>query len=139
MSLDAGRAPKSRILARWSVIFAVNGALLLVVGVSTVRETYREWRVDQEIRNMQSQIETLEGKKLAFADLIKRMESEDALDREARTRLGLRKPDERVIILRGAGADSWQDDSLAPTESAADSEPKSNPERWFSHFFPMTR
>ncbi len=127
--------PTRRPWAKWSVVIAANGALLLVVGVSTVRETYREWRVDQEINEMQAQIESLEGRKVALSDLVRRMESEEALDREARTRLGLRKPGERVIILRGGSADSWTETSVAPSPSIAQT--RSNPELWLRHFFPL--
>lgn len=126
-------------IARWSVLLAANGALLFVVGISTIRESYREWKVDQDINQIQSQIERLEGKKLELTDLIKRMESDDTLDREARTRLGLRKPGERVIILRGADgeATSWQDSAFqAPLDQAAPP-PQSNPERWLRYFFPI--
>lgn len=126
-------------LARWSVLLAANGALLFVVGISTVRETYREWQVDQDINKIQTQIGTLEGKKLEFVDLIQRMESNDALDREARTRLGLRKPGERVIILRGADGEStsWQESAFQAPSDQPVSAPQSNPERWLQYFFPL--
>lgn len=126
---------KKRV-ARWSLVFAANGALLLVVGVSTVRETYREWKVDQEIHQMQSQIEQLEGRKLALTELVSRMESPDVLDREARTRLGLKKPGERVIILRGADQEleSWQEYALSDPETPEAADTSTNPERWLKYF-----
>jgi len=131
-----GAMKKKRVI-RWSLIFAANGALLLVVGVSTIRETYREWKVDQEINQMQAQVEQLEGRKLALTDLVSRMDSPDALDREARTRLGLKKPGERVIILRGADQElkSWQEYGLGGTAAATEDTTTSNPERWFNYFF----
>ncbi len=127
---------KKKRIARWSLIFAANGALLLVVGVSTVRETYREWKVDQEIHQMQAQIEQLEGRKLALTELVSRMDSPEALDREARTRLGLKKPGERVIILRGADQEleSWQEYGLGTPEAEAEDSLASNPERWLKYF-----
>jgi cell division protein FtsB len=125
-------------IARWPLLVAASGALFLVVGISTVRETYREWQVDQEIRQMQAQIERYEGRKLSLVELLSRLDSQDALDKEARTRLGLRKPGERVIILQGADGvqASWQDD--LQTEQANQNAPdmRSNPVRWFDYFFP---
>lgn len=136
--MNAVRGQTRRPWARWSVAIAANGALLMVVGVSTVRETYREWKVDQEINHMQTEIESLEGRKLALSELVRRMESEDAIDREARTRLGLRKPGERVIILRGeGGSESWQESMKIVPPEAAPATTKSNPERWFRYFFPI--
>lgn len=136
--MNALRGQTRRAWARWSIVIAANGALFLVVGVSTVRESYREWKVDQEIRHMQSQIESLEGRKLALGELVRRMESDDAIDREARTRLGLRKPGERVIILQGEGGlGTWQE-SVKTAESVPEASTlKTNPERWLRYFFPL--
>lgn len=126
--------------ARWPLVVAGSGALFLFVGVSTVRESYREWKVDQEIRQMQAEIERLEGRKLSLAELIARLDSPEAIDKEARTRLGLRKPGERVIILRGAdGPSDWKGDlapdaALTPEQSAKAERP--NPKRWLDYFFP---
>ncbi len=127
---------KKKRVARWSLIFAANGALLLIVGVSTMRETYREWKVDQEIHQMQTQIEQLEGRKLALTDLVSRMDSPETLDREARTRLGLKKPGERVIILRGADQEieSWQEFGFGEDKVQVSDVPSSNPERWLKYF-----
>ncbi len=141
MSRDSRFAPRQarRLKLRWPLVFAASGALFLVAGVSTVRESYREWKVDQEIRQMQAEIERLEGRKLTLAELIRRLDSPDAMDKEARTRLGLRKPGERVIILRGAeDPATWQDEAApAPEENAGETaKPRTNPERWLEYFFP---
>jgi len=101
-----------------------------------MRETYREWKVDQEIHQMQTQIEQLEGRKLALTDLVSRMDSPETLDREARTRLGLKKPGERVIILRGADQEieSWQEFGFGEDKVQVSDVPSSNPERWLKYF-----
>ncbi|MCK9361044.1 septum formation initiator family protein [Patescibacteria group bacterium] len=126
-----------RLKMRWPLIFAASGALFLVAGASTVRESYREWKVDQEIRQMQSEIERLEGKKLTLAELIQRLDSSDAVDKEARTRLGLRKPGERVIILRGMDDPaSWQDDTALAMQTETPEDTRTNARRWLDYFFP---
>lgn len=127
----------SRLKLRWPVVFAASGALFLVAGASTVRETYREWKVDQEIRQMQVEIERLEGRKLTLSELIQRLDSPDAVDKEARTRLGLSKPGERVIILRGMDDPaSWQDDTTLAETKETPVDTRDNPKRWFDYFFP---
>lgn len=88
---------------------------------------------------MQAEIERLEGRKLTLSELIQRLDSPDAMDKEARTRLGLRKPGERVIILRGADDPaSWQEDvaDAETTESADAPDERTNPRRWLDYFFP---
>ena len=120
---------------RWSLIMAGCGALLLVLGVSTVRESYREWRVDQEIRDLQAQVEAFEHRKLELTEIIQRFQSAETLDREARLRLGLRKPGERVVILRdGGNAPAWNapQNFSGPSEGAVST---SNLTKWFRYFF----
>ncbi len=127
---------------RWPLALAGSGALFLLVGVSTVRESYREWKVDQEIRQMQTEIERLEGKKLSLAELIARLDSPEAVDKEARTRLGLRKPGERVVILRGLeGAQPWEaelGDVGLPVAATVSVDTRSNPRKWLDYFFKPT-
>lgn len=121
---------------KWPFFAAASGVLFFAVGISTVRETYREWKVDQEIRQMQAEVERLEGRKLGLVELLQRLDSQDALDKEARTRLGLRKPGERVVILRGleGSPQTWE----TPNAVLADLPPpdtRTNAERWFDYFF----
>lgn len=125
-------------IARWPLLVAASGTLFLVVGISTVRETYREYQVDQEIRQMQGQIEQYEGRKLSLVELLTRLDSKEALDKEARTRLGLRKPGERVIILQGSDGmqASWQDEVQTQVVNETAPDLRSNPKRWLDYFFP---
>lgn len=123
---------------RWSLFVIVSLFLFFAVSVSSIRETYREWKFDQELKRMQNEIEQLEGRKLELAELLNRLDSPDALDKEARTRLGLKKPGERVIILRGFDGTSstWSDDAvtLAPVTSSTP-DTRTNPQLWFDYFF----
>ncbi|HPF95321.1 MAG: septum formation initiator family protein [Candidatus Magasanikbacteria bacterium] len=123
---------------RWSLFVIVSLFLFFLVSVSSVRQTYSEWKFDQELKRMQNEIEQLEGRKLELAELLNRLDSPDALDKEARTRLGLKKPGERVIILRGfdGASSTWTDQGvmMAPAPSST-TETRSNPVLWFDYFF----
>jgi cell division protein FtsB len=132
------RAQTVKGAKRWSLFVIVSLVLFFVVSVSSVRETYREWKFDQELKRMQSEIEQLEGRKLELAELLNRLDSPDALDKEARTRLGLKMPGERVIILRGFDGTSstWSDDGIVLTAvSSSAPETRTNPRLWFDYFF----
>ena len=118
---------------RWPFLFAASGAAFLIVGVSAGRETYQQWKVDQEIKGLQTQVETLEGRRITLLDTIQKLSSADELDKEARLRLDLKKPGERVIVLRGFTPGSADD---APAGTTASSAPgPSNPQKWFAYFF----
>lgn len=124
---------------KWPFFAAASGVLFFAVGVSTVRETYREWKVDQEINQMKSEVDRLEGRKLGLVELLNRLDSPDALDKEARTRLGLVKPGEQVVILRGMDgtAPTWQS-SGEPLADLPAPDTRTNPQRWFDYFFKKT-
>ena len=142
MRRGSSLAPRSLSRQKWvwPLAVAASGALCLLVGVSTVREGISQWKVDQEISHMQSEVENLEGKKLALSELITRLDSPEALDKEARTRLDLRQPGERVIILRGMGDPSTWNEDLDPSPAvAAAPDTRDNAQRWFDYFFPKPK
>jgi hypothetical protein len=121
-------------MTRWSILFAAGGTLLLFVGTTAVRETYGEWKVDQEIQGIKAQVEALEGKKLQLSELADRIHSMESLDKEARAKFGLRKPGESVVVVRGFDAYDAAafGNGDAPQGKAAS---RSNPQKWFSYFF----
>lgn len=125
---------------RWPLIISMAAVGCFLIVASTARETYREWKVDQEIDGLRAQVEALEGKRLSLVDTLERLNSDEALDREARLRLGMRKPGERVIILEGSQtgtAMAWQDEWSTATSSVLglDAEDASNPRKWLAYFF----
>lgn len=136
MSAHHGAAYSGFKKAKWPLIFLISSVLFLAVGISTVRETYRVWQVDQDIKNLQAQVDLLEGKKMKFMDLMQRLDSSEALDKEARARLGLRKPGERVIVVAGLGEDNA---SVATAQNRTFDQMEdgnlSNPQKWWRYFF----
>ncbi len=121
-----------RTVVRWSFILCLNVAILLLVGVSTIRETYQGWKVDQEIDTMRAEANALEGRRAELANLIQQLNSPEVIDREARERLDLRKPNERVVVVDPQALSSSTVNLASPdlSESSA-----SNPRKWFAYFF----
>lgn len=132
--------PKSwRNVIRWPAFLLANAALLLLIGVSTVRETYRTWSVDREIHALEAQAASLEGNKLQLEMLAKDLVSPDHIEYEARARLDRKKPGERVIVLEGVSTSAtWSGDTMAQQPVATQSSPSAlmtNPQRWWAYFF----
>lgn len=132
-------SPRSwRAIVRWPVFLLANFALLFVIGVSTVRETYRGWTVDREIRALEAHAASLEGRKTQLDTLAKELVSAERIEFEARVRLGRKLPGERVIVLQGVSTtSSWAghtvDDRSIQDVTAITS--MTNPERWWRYFF----
>ncbi|MFA6446787.1 MAG: septum formation initiator family protein [Patescibacteria group bacterium] len=121
--------------AKWPIFLVANVAVLLVVGVSTVRETYRGWTVDNEIKALEQKAQDLEGKKNELADMAIKMQSQDFIEQEARAKLGLQKPGEKVVILEGVsvGQATWKGSQSAADSKAVDLY-ESNPHKWWRYF-----
>lgn len=130
------RNPTSSLVskAKWPLFLMANLAVLLVVGVATIRESYRGWTVDSEIRNLEQKAQDLEGRKSQLGELATQMQDQSFVERQARAKLGLQKPGEHVVVLEGVAATqtAWQIDVVAPPADVSNTE--SNPRRWWRYF-----
>lgn len=129
---SSSRTPR---VIRWSFVIAASAALLVMIAISTARETYQEWKVDQEIQGLQAQVDAMEGRKLHLHELIQKLQASDTLDKEARMRFGLRKSGERVMILRGFEEKGSSASSTSSGTQTSDESPRTNPQKWLSYFF----
>ncbi len=121
---------------RWPMLFALLVAIVFFVGASTVRETYRGWKVDQEIEGLKSQVSQLEAQKHSMSDLLGKMKTDAYVEQEARLRFNLKKPGERVVLFEEGDANSrltWSDTTTEASE-AAPLESQSIPRRWVHYF-----
>ncbi|MCI0479618.1 septum formation initiator family protein [Candidatus Uhrbacteria bacterium] len=136
---ESPTSPRSwRTIVRLPIFLLANVALLLVIGASTVRETYRGWTVDREIGALEAQAMELEGRKTQLERLAQDLISPDRVEYDARARLGRALPGERVIVLQGYSATAtWDAASPAVAErtSLASGRASSNPARWWAYFF----
>lgn len=127
-----------RTLVRWPAFLLANVALLFIIGVSTVRETYRGWTVDREIQALEAQAASLESGKLQLESLAKELVSPDRIEYEARARLGRKKPGERVIVLEGVSTSATWSAGTTMIEALPDVQeqpPTTNAQRWWAYFF----
>lgn len=123
--------------ARASFLVVLAVTLVFIFGFSTVKETYRGWKVDQEINGLQEQVKRLEQRKLHLTGLVDALQTEAAVDKQARQQLGMQKPGERVFVLDDASSTpQWlQADVFASTTKTVTVLPEQNPARWFHYFF----
>jgi cell division protein FtsB len=119
--------------ARWSFLFAAGGVVLVLLAVSSVRETYQGWKVNQEIRGLQAQVEALEGRRLHLADTLNQLQSPDTIDKQARLRQACKN--------RRTGLRLQSGSLLVPslngqfTAPSAEEAVVSNPRKWARYFF----
>ncbi len=121
---------------RWPGILLVNLVILLLVGVSTLRESVRTWTVDREILALESQANILEGRKFKLAQLAQELVSSERVELDARRRLGWKKDGEQVFVLSGyEAANTKPDEALRESSTVSVLQPVSNPRLWWRYFF----
>ena len=72
---------------------------LIAVAVSVGSESYQKYQLTQEINKLKIEIEQLESKNEQLAGLMEYLKEEPYLEKEAKLKLNLKNPGEKVIIL----------------------------------------
>ena len=126
-------------ILRWPAFLLANAAVFMLVGVSTLRETYHGWTVEHQIASLESQAQNLEGRKMKLVQITRSLASPEHVELEARERLGWKKDGERVFVLSGlqtatTSAQLQGQDIFLPTDEAF----PSNPHLWWNYLFNPT-
>jgi cell division protein FtsB len=84
----------------YSKIFLFAAALILIfLVVAFGRESYRKYELSKEINDLEKQILQLESTNQQMANLMDYFKKESYLEKEARLKLNLKKPEEKVVII----------------------------------------
>jgi cell division protein FtsB len=131
-----------RLLGSKVFLFLVALALIwLTLGVG--RESYRKYQLTKEINTLKSEIARLEGTNQQLANLIEYFQQESYLEKEARLKLNLKKPGEKVVVMSESSIPGQVEESnLQPTEEFQSPEfvqeeekEESNWWKWWEYFF----
>jgi cell division protein FtsB len=121
----------------FSGIFFLGGLVVLVlIGISLGKETYRKHQIQKEIEHLQSQIEELNKENSQLGDLMTYLSSQDYQEKEAREKLNLQKADEKMIVLqKELGAQDKKDENAATNEQVPTEDNSPNWQKWWKFFF----
>ena len=92
----------------------MNIALFAFVAWGLTGEFMRSREMHAEVERLQARAVELESRNLEVARLARQFAASEAAEREARLKLGLKRPGEDVVIVR--------DEDLLPLEAAATAE-----------------
>ncbi len=87
-----------RLLGSKVFLFAAVLILIFII-INLGRESYRKHQLTKEINNLKSEIERLDGRNQQLMNLMDYFKEESFLEKEARLKLNLKKPGEKVVIL----------------------------------------
>ena len=117
-------------------------ATMIVAGIFVFgfgREYLREREIANQIATLEAENSRLDGKKLEFLDLIDKLSSQYYLEGQARTKEGLAKPGETLLVV-DAGQSDVDSVKVGKVLGATDElAGVSNPARWFYYFFDRSK
>ncbi|PIZ00825.1 hypothetical protein COY62_00980 [bacterium (Candidatus Howlettbacteria) CG_4_10_14_0_8_um_filter_40_9] len=108
-------------------VYRVIGVFLLFYMFFVVgRTSYQSYKIDKKIEGMKKQVQTLENDNKQLTQDIEYFKTDAYREKTARQRLGLKKPDEKVIVIVP---------SKEPEKQKEEGPEKSNFIKWWDLFF----
>lgn len=137
------RKPLWRRFIEFRLLFVVNAVVILALGFSFGREWVRNREIQAEIARLQGDAQALQARNLEIADLNTAFRTESFIEREARLKLGMKKPGESVVVIRDASQPSveaglaQEGEASDPRQLLASGEEnvETNPSKWWTYFF----
>ncbi len=118
----------SIITSRLFIIIAIGA--IVIIGVAFGKNLIRRAELKKEIEGLRSKITSFEQKNRELSSLIEYLKSSEFQEKEARLRMGLRKPDEQVVILPKDEGVSVDELLSLPGETNG-----ANWQKWWNYFF----
>lgn len=126
-------------LIRWRFLLVVNLFAIVFLGLSLGREAVRNRSISSQIAELQAQAEALTARNIEVSELKTAMQTEVFIEREARLKLGMKKPGETVVVIgeeaKGVQGTSDASDPLGYVIENQAAVPIANPTRWWYYFF----
>ncbi|PIZ99750.1 MAG: hypothetical protein COX77_00730 [Candidatus Komeilibacteria bacterium CG_4_10_14_0_2_um_filter_37_10] len=115
------------------IIYLLAIIIILFIAVA-IKDIYRQRDLRGNLKNINQQLADLAQEKNDLANLLNYVQSNDFVEEEARTKLNMRKPGEKVIII----SNTAQVKELLPTPLTVidpSEQDGKNWQRWLDYFF----
>lgn len=112
----------------------VIGYMLVTLGFSV----FKNYKVNQEISDLKIEIETIKAKSIQLENEIVYYQTKSYVELEGRRRLGLKKPDETIVIApenRDIVVDNQTDGSVSPDKPKMPDSDEPNYQKWYRFIF----
>lgn len=122
---------------RFRFLFAINLAVAILLVYSFGREYIRNQNIQNDIRVLEEKAASLEARNLEITKLQSTFQSETFIEREARLKLGMKKPGEQVVVVQRP----WERIAENPVETMeperVQADQLANPVKWWYYFFDL--
>lgn len=134
-------------LIRWRWLFVLNVLLVGFLGMTLGREYLRTREIQKEISELQAQADALATRNIQLGELQTAVQTQSFIEREARLKLGMKKPGEGVVVIQEGeigekgqigqkGENEITEDPLGLVLDAENSTPQvANSTKWWYYFF----
>lgn len=109
--------------SKYFIIFLI--LVLIFIIIFLFRESYRVFIVNQEIKNLEKRIEDIKKSNEELVKIKQYFQSDDFLEKQARLKLNLVKPGEKLIIIKES--EKFEEQKVVNNTS--------NIQKWFKYFF----
>ena len=136
MSRDRKEKVKKSVGIFTGLFFIAGLVILVLIGISLGKETYRKHQIQKEIEGLQSEIQKINQENSDLDNFISYLSTKEFQEKEAREKLNLQKEGERMIVLRkelGQQKETKNANPAAGTDFIEDKSP--NWQKWLKFFF----
>jgi cell division protein FtsB len=125
----------SKILFGRLSLLIISFLLLLIVALPLINNLKKQYKVNQEIKELEHELVLAEDKNNELKGLIDYLESDNFVEEQARLNLNLRKEGEDVAIIKDVSDDAGGVLSDNITYSQDKINNKNNAQKWLLYFF----
>lgn len=141
----AQKAKKLKKILSSKIFLFIAIFILIFLLIGLIRETYRKHQLINEINQLKSNVDKLEGDNQQLVGLMDYFREDSYLEKEARIKLNLRNPGETVVVLskdtingveviRKGGVEEEEENKNVKSETNNDPE-MDNYWKWWEYFF----
>lgn len=125
-------------LGRWSWRVLIGGTLVFAL-YSNINVFLRNQTLGQRANQSQAEVEAIKQRNYRLQLLLAYYQTQSYQETEARRRLGLKKPDETAVIIKGATSaqttEQFANQDLFEISKPQPVTPPSNASQWWQYFF----
>lgn len=121
-------ALKRFFTSRLFLFIAIPAIILVTTGL--LRSFFTGYKIDQEIIGLESEIKSLEKKRLESMEILKYVMSDVFVEAKARTELNLKRQEERALVV----TNQEKDEDNRESASATSRQRLANPVKWWYYF-----
>ena len=122
-----------------SKVFALSGIIIFfLIIIPLTKKVSQQYDINQEIKDLKSEITTLNNKHANLKEFISYLESDQFVEEQARLQFGLKKDGEEVVAIKIDKINQTQEQqnfSFNILNKEQNNNIINNPQRWVEYFF----